>query len=56
MENLLTPEQVAEILAVNVETVRRYCREGKIKFIKMSGRLIRISPEDLKAFLKGIKQ
>ena len=31
-------EDVAKKFAVNPETVRRWCREGKIKYIKLPGK------------------
>jgi len=33
-----TIEDVAKKFTVNPETVRRWCREGKIKFIKLPGK------------------
>lgn len=35
-------EQVARILGVNEETVRRWCRDGKIPGVKRFGREYRI--------------
>jgi len=44
--NLLTPEQVAEILQVHILTVYNYIRQGKLGAIRL-GRSYRISPDDL---------
>lgn len=44
--NLLTPEQVAEILQINILTVYSYIRKGKLSAIRL-GRSYRIAPEDL---------
>jgi len=35
LENLLSVEQVAEILQITERVIRRYAREGKIKGIKI---------------------
>jgi excisionase family DNA binding protein len=45
-QNLLTPEQVAEILQIHVLTVYHYIRQGKLGAIRL-GRSYRIAPEDL---------
>lgn len=46
MPNLLTPEQVADVLQIHVLTVYNYIRQGKLSAIRL-GRSYRISPEDL---------
>jgi excisionase family DNA binding protein len=45
-QNLLTPEQVAEILQIHVLTVYHYIRQGKLDAIRL-GRSYRIVPADL---------
>ncbi len=50
-ENLLTPEQVAEILQINVLTVYSYIKRGEISAIHL-GRSYRIAPEDLNHFIE----
>ena len=50
MENLLTPEQVAEKLQVSVLTVKKWLRSGKLQGVK-PGKLWRIEPEALEDFL-----
>ncbi len=44
------PEKVAEMLDINVQTVLRYIREGKLGASKL-GRVYRITPDDLSEFL-----
>ena len=49
--NLLTPEQVAEILQVHVLTIYNYIRRGRIDAIRL-GRSYRIIPKDLTRFIE----
>src|SRR5213596_2805207 len=53
-EKLLTPEQVAERLQVTERTVYGWLRRGKLPALKL-GRLWRIRPEDLEAFLESAR-
>lgn len=50
-------EDVAKMFAVNPETVRRWCREGKIKFIKLPGKKskYRFSETGIKEFIANSK-
>ena len=50
--NLLTPEQVAQILQVHVLTVYTYIRRGKLDAIRLS-RNYRITPKDLTRFIES---
>ncbi len=50
-----TPEQVAKILQINPESVRRYVRSGKLKAIKLGGKFIRIDKKDLEEFIASMK-
>lgn len=50
-EPLLNATDVAKILAVNVETVRRMTRRGLLPYIRL-GRLIRYSQDDVQATIK----
>jgi len=50
--NLLTTEQVAEILQVHVLTVYSYIRQGKLDAVRI-GRSYRIMPEDLSHFIES---
>jgi excisionase family DNA binding protein len=49
---LLTPEDVAEILALNVVTIRRMCARGDLPARKIAGKW-RIGQYDLKAWMSG---
>jgi len=49
---LLTPEEVAEHLAVTPKAVRAWLRDGKLPGLRL-GRLWRIRPADLDAFIDG---
>lgn len=50
---LLTAEEVAERLRVNVNTVRRYIRSGRLPAIRL-GKGYRIRSEDLESFLRSL--
>ena len=50
MEKLYTPEQIAQLLQVNVVTVHRWLRDGKLKSVKI-GRLWRVSARNLEEFI-----
>jgi excisionase family DNA binding protein len=51
-QNLLTPEQVAEILQIHILTVYHYIRQGKLRAIRL-GRSYRIAPEDLDLLIES---
>ena len=51
MQELLSTREVADRLNVTIETVRRYCREGELKFVRLGKRLIRIPLEELEKFV-----
>jgi excisionase family DNA binding protein len=50
-QNLLTPEQVAEILQIHILTVYHYIRQGKLRAIRL-GRSYRVAPEDLELLIE----
>jgi len=52
MDNYYTPQQVAEKLQINIRTVYKWIREGKLKAIKV-GDLWRISESEIKRFIEG---
>ena len=56
MEDLLTPQQVADKLKVHHNTVYRYINEGKLKCTSVGNMLIRIKESDLEAFINMSKK
>ncbi len=50
--NLLTPEQVADVLQVHLLTVYSYIRQGKLDAVRL-GRNYRIVPNDLAIFIES---
>jgi len=59
MKKLLKIHQVAEILQVNVETLRRWDNSGKLKAVRVGSRRgigdRRYRPEDIEKYLKENK-
>lgn len=53
-EKFMTPREVAEILQINEQTVRRYLREGKLKGLKI-GHTWRISEKQLQEFIERLQ-
>ena len=51
MTEYLTPDEVAERYRISPQVVRKWCRTGKLKALRL-GKLWRIAPYDLEAFLK----
>ncbi len=54
-QNFYTTDQVATLLQIGVESVRRYVRSGKLKAVKLGGKFIRIEKKDLDQFIKQQK-
>jgi excisionase family DNA binding protein len=52
---LWTPEKVAKYLVMDVVTIRTMLRNGDLPGIKI-GRMWRVDPDDLKAFIESQKQ
>jgi excisionase family DNA binding protein len=50
-----TSEEIANVLKVNKESVRRWVRDGKLKAIRLSGKFIRISQTDLDEFVEKMR-
>ena len=50
MEKLLNVIKVAELLALNPESIRRLCRAGRIPYLKVAGRL-RFDPDAIALWL-----
>ena len=51
MEKLMTPEQVAEFLQVEITTVTAWLRQRKIAGVKL-GTMWRLKPEDVNKFIE----
>jgi hypothetical protein len=50
-EKPLTRRECAEILSVSVNSVNRYIQAGYLKAVKISPRLVRISPESVRSLM-----
>lgn len=55
-QRFYTTEEVAKLLQVDPETVRRYVRQGDVRAVKLGGKFIRIDRADLDAFIEGLKK
>lgn len=55
-QRFYTTDEVAKLLQVDPETVRRYVRKGILRSIKLGGKFIRIEKKDLDLFLEQLKQ
>lgn len=51
LEPLLTPTQVAELLAIKVTTVRAYAERGSLPRVRIGGRL-RFRPSDVHLWIE----
>lgn len=51
---IYTTEQAAEVLQINIQTLRKWIREGKLSASKL-GSDYRITGEDIKAYLDATK-
>lgn len=50
-EELLTPEEAAALLKVKVSTVKEWLRRGKLRGVRLAGKVWRVRPADLDAFV-----
>lgn len=55
-QRFYTTDQVAKLLQVDPETVRRYVRSGSLKAVKLGGKFIRIDKADLDFFIEKLKK
>jgi excisionase family DNA binding protein len=55
-QRFYTTEEVAKLLQVDPETVRRYVRQGNLRAVKLGGKFIRIDKADLDIFIEGLKK
>lgn len=54
-QRFYTTDEVASILKVDPESVRRYVRSNKLRAVKLGGKFIRIEKADLDRFIEGLK-
>lgn len=52
----VTPEQAAEYLAVSKQTVRVWCRAGKLRSAKLGHHTVRIAVSSIEQMLERVKQ
>lgn len=55
-QRFYTTEEVAKLLQVDPETVRRYVRQGNLRAVKLGGKFIRIDKVDLDLFIEELKK
>jgi len=55
-QRFYTTEEVAKLLQVDPETVRRYVRAGDLRAVKLGGKFIRIDKADLNTFIENLKK
>lgn len=55
-QRFYTTEEVAKLLQVDPETVRRYVRQGNLRAVKLGGKFIRIDKADLDVFIENLKK
>lgn len=54
-QRFYTTLEVARLLQVDPESIRRYVRSGKLRAVKLGGKFIRIEKSDLDKFIEGLK-
>lgn len=54
-QRFYTTEDVAKLLQIDPESVRRYVRSGKLRAVKLGGKFIRIERTDLDQFIEDLK-
>jgi excisionase family DNA binding protein len=55
-QRFYTTDEVASLLKVDPESVRRYVRSGQLKAVKLGGKFIRIEKVDLNNFINSLKK
>ena len=55
-QRFYTTEEVAKLLQIDPETVRRYVRVGNLRAVKLGGKFIRIDKADLDVFIEDLKK
>lgn len=54
-QRFYTTDEVASLLQVDPETVRRYVRRGKLRAVKLGGKFIRVDRGELNTFIETMK-
>lgn len=54
-QRFYTTDEVAKLLQVDPESVRRYVRKGDLRAVKLGGKFIRIDKIDLENFIQSLK-
>ncbi len=54
-QRFYTTDEVAKLMQVDPETVRRYVRQGDLRAVKLGGKFIRIEKIDLDKFIEASK-
>ncbi len=54
-QRFYTTDEVAKLLQVDPESVRRYVRSNKLRAVKLGGKFIRIDKVDLEKFIEQLK-
>ena len=54
-QRFYTTEEVAKLLQVDPESVRRYVRSGQLRAVRLGGKFIRIDKDDLNQFIEQLK-
>lgn len=55
-QSFYTTDEIAKLLQVDPETVRRYVRKGNLRAVKLGGKFIRIDKADLDIFIEELKK
>ena len=51
---LLTPQQVAEILGISDRTVHKLCRDGKLGYAQIDSKHRRFTEEHVEAYIRSV--
>lgn len=54
-QRFYTTDEVARLLQVDPESVRRYVRRGQLRAVRLGGKFIRIDKDDLNQFIEQLK-
>ena len=54
-QRFYTTKEVAKLLQIDPESVRRYVRSNKLRAVRLGGKFIRIDRADLNKFIEGLK-